>query len=74
MRTQAQVEQLFHRLYRELGRDPGELIQIKPVAGGWETALSYEVTRRDNKRTTVWRRDLDDNNNMSIKACLSQFS
>ena len=74
MRTQAQVQQLFRRLYQELGRDPTELIQIKPVDGGWDDALSYEVTRQDNMRTRVWRRDLDDNNNTGIKACLSQFS
>jgi hypothetical protein len=74
MRTQAQVEQLFRTLYQDLGRDPAELIQVKPVDGAWDNALSYEVTRKDKKKTSVWRRDLDDNNNENIKASLSHFS
>jgi len=74
MRTQAQVEQLFRRLYQDLGRDPADLIQVRPVDGGWDNALSYEVTRKDKKKTRVWRRDLDDNNNENIKASLNQFS
>lgn len=74
MRTQAQVQQLIRSLYQELGYDPAGLIQIKPVDGGWDDALSYEVTRRDNKHTVVWRSDLDGNNKKAIKVCLSQFS
>lgn len=74
MRTQAQVEQLIRRLYQDLGKNPVDLIQIRPVDGGWDNALSYEVTRKDGKKTRVWRRDLDDNNNEGIKASLRQFS
>lgn len=73
MRTQAQVQQLIRSLYQELGYDPAGLIQIKPVDGGWDDALSYEVTRQDSRCTRVWRSDLDDDNT-AIKACLSQFS
>ncbi|OGP28834.1 MAG: hypothetical protein A2038_04195 [Deltaproteobacteria bacterium GWA2_57_13] len=74
MRTQAQVEQLFRSLYQDLGKNPADLIQVRPVDGGWDNALSYEVTRKDKKKTRVWRRDLDDNNNENIKASLRQFS
>ena len=74
MRNQAQVEGLVHRLYEELGKDPAELIQIKPMDGGWDNALSYEVTRKDNKRTSIFRSDLDDGNEPNIKESLMQFS
>ena len=74
MRTQATVEALCRRLYHELGKDPAELVQIKPIDGGWENALSYEVTRNDKKQTRIFRRDLDDKNNEGIKACLRSFS
>lgn len=74
MRTQTQVEELFRRLYRDLGKDRTDLIQIKPMDGGWENALSYEVTRKDMKRTRVWRRDLDDENENGIKTALSGFA
>ena len=74
MRTQAQVEELCRRQYQELGGDPSELIQIKPLDGGWENALSYEVLRRDGVRTRIWRQDLDDNNMENIKRSLCRFS
>jgi len=74
MRTQAQIEQLIRRLYKELGNEPSELIQILPIDGGWDNALSYEVTRTDKTKTWILRRDMDDNNNGNIKASLSQFS
>jgi hypothetical protein len=73
MRTEAQIKELFHRLYRESGNDPAELIQIKPVDGKWEDALSYEVTRKDGKRTRVYRKDLDDRNEPAIKISLNAF-
>ncbi len=72
MRTQAQIEELFRRLYRESGNDPADL-HIKPVDGKWEDALSYEVTRKDGKRTRVYRKDLDDRNEIAIKASLNAF-
>lgn len=74
MRTQAQVESLCRRLYRELGKDPADLIQIRPVDGGWHDALSYEITTKDMKRTRIYRRDLDDDNNQNIQNCLRTFS
>ena len=67
MRTQAQVGDLLRRLYQDLGKDPAELIQIRPVDGGWHNALSYEVTRGDKKQTRIYRCDLDDNNDEKIK-------
>lgn len=73
MRTQAQVEDLLRRLYQDIGKDPAELIQIRPVDGGWHNALSYEVTRGDLKKTRIYRRDLDDDNDENIKAYLSTF-
>lgn len=57
-----------------MGSNPAELIQITPIDGGWDNALSYEVTRKDRKKTKVWRKDLDVNNNKNIKVSLSQFS
>lgn len=74
MRTQATVEALCRRLYHELGKDPAELVQIKPIDGGWKDALSYEVTRSDKKQTRIFRQDLDYNNDESIKDCLRSFS
>lgn len=74
MRTQEVVEALFRRLYHELGKDPAELVQIKPIDGGWHDALSYEVTRSDRKQTRIYRRDLDYNNDDNIKDCLRNFS
>lgn len=74
MRTEEMVEALFRRLYHELGKDPAELVQIKPIDGGWHNALSYEVTRGDRKQTRIYRRDLDYNNDENIKDCLRNFS
>lgn len=74
MRSQATVEALCRRLYHELGKDPAELVQIKPIDGGWDNALLYEVTRSDKKQTRIFRRDLDDDNNENIKDCLRSFS
>jgi len=73
MRTQAQLEQFLRSMYQNLGNEPTDLIQVRPVDGEWGNALSYEVTRKDKKKTRVWRRDLDDNNNENIKASLSRF-
>ena len=74
MRTQAEVEELFRRLYRDMGSEPAQLIQVKPMDGGSENALSYEVTRADKKKTRVYRRDLDDGNEEAIKAVLRSFA
>ena len=74
MRTQGQVEELFRRLYRELGEDPAKLVQIKPMDGGWDKALSYEVTRIDGKKTRVYRRDLDYNDESAIRNALRAFA
>lgn len=74
MRTRADVESLCRSLYQGLGQDPGDLIQIRPIDGGWHDALSYEITRKDLKRTRIYRRDLDDNNTANIQDCLRTFS
>ena len=68
-----QIEELIHRLYRDLGNDPSDLVQIKPVDGTWGTALSYEITRRDNKKAQVHRKGLDDQNDNNIKTSLRTF-
>ena len=73
MRTQSSVESLCRHLYQQLGKDPAEITQIKPIDGGWNNALSYEVTRRDMKRARVYRRDLDDDNTENIRSCLGGF-
>jgi len=74
VRTRAQIEELIHRIYRDLGNDPADLVLIKPMDGSWEDALSYVVTRRDEKKTQVYRRDLDDRNENGIKASLNAFA
>ena len=73
MRTQAEVEGLIQRLIREIGSNPAELVQIKPRDGGWENALSYEITQKDGKRARIYRRDLDDGNEQGIKTALRGF-
>lgn len=73
MRTQTEIELLFHSLYKDLGQDITDIIQIKPRDGGWHDALSYEVTRRDGKRTTVSRKDIDDDNEQNVKIALTRF-
>ena len=73
MRTQSDVESTLRRLYQETGRDPSELVQIKPIDGGWDNALSYEITRSDKKRARIFRRDLDDQNDQKIAASLRRF-
>lgn len=74
MRTQAQVEGLISRLYQQLGEDPENLIQIKPMDGQWHDALSYQVTRRDQTQTRIWRSNLDDGNERNIMQSLQGFS
>ena len=74
MRTQAQVEGLISRLYQQLGKDPADLIQIKPMDGQWQDALSYQVTRQDQTQTRIWRSDLDDGNERNIMRSLQGFS
>jgi len=74
MRTQAQVEGLISRLYQQLGKDPADLMQIKPMDGQWHDALSYQVTRRDQTQTRIWRSDLDDGNERNIMQSLQGFS
>ena len=74
MRTQAQVEGLISRLYQQLGKDPADLMQIKPMDGQWHDALSCQVTRRDQTQTRIWRSDLDDGNERNIIQSLQGFS
>lgn len=74
MRTRAQVEGLISRLYQQLGKDPADLLQVKPMDGQWHDALSYQVTRRDQTQARIWRSDLDDGNEGNIMKSLQGFS
>ncbi|HXG50829.1 MAG TPA: hypothetical protein VNN77_05400 [candidate division Zixibacteria bacterium] len=49
MRTQTEVKSLIRDPCSQLGKDPEELIHIRPVDGGRANALSYEVIRKDGK-------------------------
>lgn len=73
MRTQDRVEELIRNFYQELGGNPADLIQIKPIDGGWDNALSHEITRNDKTRTSVHRSDLDDKNKQNIMGSLQEF-
>ena len=73
MRTQAEVEATIQRLFQKIGNDPAELIQIKPRDGGWDNALSYEITRKDGKRARIYRRVLDDGNEQGMMDALRGF-
>ena len=73
MRTQHEVESIVQRAYSTVGGDPSQIVQIKPIDGNWENALSYEVTRSDMKNARVYRRDLDDSNLQGIERSLQQF-
>ncbi len=73
MRTQSEVEQLVRRLYKGLGSDSANLVQISPIDGSWENALSYDVKRKDGKKTKIYRRDLDDRNEQAIATALKDF-
>jgi hypothetical protein len=53
MRTQTEVEGIISRLYQQLGKDPTDLVQIKPIDGQWHNALSYQVTRQDQTQTRI---------------------
>jgi len=67
------MEELIQGLFQEIGYDPAELIQVKPKDGSWENAISYEITRKDGKRTRIYRRDLDDGNEQGMKNALRGF-
>jgi len=73
VRTQAELEGLIRRLFQEVGYNPADLIQVKPIDGGWEDALSYVITRKDGKQTSIYRRDLDDGNEQETKNALRGF-
>lgn len=74
MRTQRDVESTVRRLYQKMGRDPSELLQIKPIDGGWDNALSYEITRSDLKHARIYRCDLDDQNDRQVAKSLRRFT
>jgi hypothetical protein len=73
VRNQAEVEGLIGHLYQEAGHNAAELIHVNPIDGDWENALSYEITRKDGKRTRIYRRDLDDDNEQGMKNALRGF-
>jgi hypothetical protein len=72
IKTEAHVRDLLARLYREIGGNPNELI-ITPLFGTWSTALKYRIVRTDNATTSVWRKDIEDNNQTAIIAALQSF-
>ena len=59
MRTQSTTEALIRRLYQDVGH-PADLVQIRPIDGGWENALSYDITHRDGRKIRILRRFFDD--------------
>ena len=73
MRTQSKVEQLVRRLYKQFGADSTDLIQVSPIDGTWDNALSYDVRREDGTTTKIYRRDLDDHNEQAITNALKDF-
>lgn len=73
MRTQSEVENLVRRLYKEIGSELSDLVQISPLDGEWENALSYSVARKDGKQTTIYRRHLDDRDELALKNALRGF-
>lgn len=64
---------MVRRLYEKLGCEPADLLQISPVDGGWENALSYDVKRKDGKQAKIYRRDLDDRNETALTTALRGF-
>ena len=64
---------MIRRLFQEIGGDPADLLEIKPIDGGWENALSYKVARKDGKQTRIYRRHLDDSDEQEIKNALRGF-
>ena len=73
MRTQGDVEETIRHLFEKIGGDPADLLQIKPIDGDWENALSYKVVRKDGKQTKIYRLHLDDSDEQEMKNALRNF-
>lgn len=70
--AETRIRRLIHYLCREQGDERRHFV-IKPRDGGWDNALSYEVTRRDGKRAYLWRANLEDDNIDAMRASLNNF-
>lgn len=70
MDAQLEITSLIQGLYHEIGGNPDDIIQIIPKDGGWDIALSYEVSNGDGKSIRVFRREIDDKKNEKIKGVL----
>jgi len=68
--TRARIEELIRRLYQEVGGRPADLIQIRPIDGGWENALSYDISHRDGRKIRIFRKALDDDNEQEVRNAL----
>jgi hypothetical protein len=74
MKTEPEVYSLIQRLYADLGREPGEIVRVRPLYGGWYNALKYEVVRKDGTVTAIRRKDVDDSNCDAMADALKAFA
>jgi hypothetical protein len=74
MKTEPEVYSLIQRLYADLGREPAEIVRVRPLYGGWYNALKYEVVRRDGTVTAIRRKDVDDSNCDAMADALKTFA
>ena len=74
MKTEPEVYSLIQRLYSDLGREPAEIVRVRPLYGGWYNALKYEVVRKDGTVTAIRRKDVDDFNCAAIADALKTFA
>ena len=73
MKSEAELRDLIDRLYAAIGGDPTELLRVSPRYGAWYTALKFEIVRADDARTSVWRKDVDEGNDIAIIDALKAF-
>jgi hypothetical protein len=74
LKSEEQILQLLAPLYRDLGRDPRELVRVAPSYGGWLNALRFCVVRADNATTWLTRKDIDSENRRRLMRALESFS
>ena len=70
MRTEESVKAILQREYQIIGGAPSDLVRVEPKDGGWEKALSYDVTGSNGKRVKIRRPAFDDENWQEIRAAL----
>lgn len=70
MDAQTEITNLIQELYHEIGGILDDIAHIMPNDGGWGTALSYEVSKKDGKNIRIFRREIDDKENEKIKGVL----